>query len=169
MAIVVEDGTGLANADAALSVAEADAYHAQQGSSTWAAHTTQEKESAIIKATSYGIVVYDGWWRGQPKTTTQSLPWPRLYAFNNDGIEISSSSLPRGYKYFTAEIAGKIIEGEVVLPDETDASSLAEYSIKVGPIEESTKYNQQARFKRYTTAELWLTGLLIASNKVRRG
>lgn len=169
MAFIVEDGTGLANANAALSVADADAYHVSQGNTAWAGYSNTLKESSIVQATTYGLLLYDGLWRGIPVNTTQSLPWPRRYAFNNDGFEIPSSSLPRGYKYFTAEIAGKIGAGELVLPDETDASEISEYAIRVGPIEESIKYNSQVRFKRFTTAELWIAGLIQPSNKIRRG
>ena len=66
--MVVEDGTGLANADALISVAYADDYHAARGNA-WAG-TQTEKEQAIVKATDYMNVML---WAEGRLTDTQAL------------------------------------------------------------------------------------------------
>ena len=49
--MVVEDGTGLSNADSFVSVAYADTYFSTRGVSAWASLTN--KEALLIKATDY--------------------------------------------------------------------------------------------------------------------
>lgn len=75
MALTVEDGTGLANADSYVSVADATAYHAAMGNAAWAALDTDEKEWALRRATQYIDVRYN--YRGSPLRSTQALAWPR--------------------------------------------------------------------------------------------
>lgn len=73
--LVVEDGTGLPNADSYLSIASADVYHAAMGNTDWASVPAALKEAALRRATQYLDTRYN--WRGQPLTTTQALVWPR--------------------------------------------------------------------------------------------
>ena len=51
MSLVVEDGTGKADAESYISVADADTYHSNRGNTDWAALTTTEKEQLLRGAT----------------------------------------------------------------------------------------------------------------------
>lgn len=75
MALVVEDGTGLTNANSFVSVADADTYLADRGRTAWAALTTQQKEAALINATDFLNAAFG--WVGYRNTATQALAWPR--------------------------------------------------------------------------------------------
>lgn len=77
MALVVEDGTGLPNAEAYASVAEADAYFSARGNAVWAALDTSQKEAALRLGADYMGDVYGPRWCGERLTTTQALDWPR--------------------------------------------------------------------------------------------
>jgi hypothetical protein len=79
VALVVEDGTGLANAESYASVAEADAYHADRGNAAWAALATAVKEQALRKATEYMSQAYRIRWAGFRVKATQALDWPRAW------------------------------------------------------------------------------------------
>lgn len=79
MAFVVEDGTGLPDANSYASVAEADAYHADRGNTAWAGIEVV-KESALVRATDYIEQVYSGRWKGARLTDNQALEWPRTAA-----------------------------------------------------------------------------------------
>ena len=48
MALVVEDGTGITNANAYVSVAEADSYFQARNNASWSARNTHDKEKAIL-------------------------------------------------------------------------------------------------------------------------
>ncbi len=75
MALVVEDGTGLANAESYVSVAYADQHCVRFGHASWAALTETAKEVALRKATRY----IDGRYRflGRKLFEIQALQWPR--------------------------------------------------------------------------------------------
>lgn len=96
MSIVVEDGTGLSNAETYVSVANASTYHANFGNAAWAAATTAAQESALRMAAQYIDSHYT--FLGDPITLqpvnitttaegtqitdvpTQALAWPRTVA-----------------------------------------------------------------------------------------
>ena len=74
--MVVEDGTGLSNADSFVSVAYADTYFSTRGVTAWASLTN--KEALLIKATDYIEAVYSESWKGVTLNDTQSLSFPRI-------------------------------------------------------------------------------------------
>ena len=74
--MVVEDGTGLSNADSFVSVAYADTYFSTRNVTTWASLTN--KEALLIKATDYIEAVYSESWKGVTLNDTQSLSFPRI-------------------------------------------------------------------------------------------
>jgi len=91
MTIVVEDGTGLADAVAYASIATVAAYAAARGLAF--AGTDAEKEAAAVLATDYLDVMFT--FIGSRKTTTQALAWPRTDASDSaEGIEIPSTVVP---------------------------------------------------------------------------
>lgn len=78
MALIVEDGTGLANAESYCSVAEATAYHGNIGNAAWASLASDTvREQCLRKATMYMLQRYRPKWAGWRKTSTQALDWPR--------------------------------------------------------------------------------------------
>lgn len=89
MALEVEDGTGKANADSYVSVAEADTYHSDRGNTLWATMSTPEKEASLRRGTDYMVQVYRDLWAGSRKTVEQSLDWPRY--------EVPIKDSPTGY------------------------------------------------------------------------
>ena len=74
--MVVEDGTGLSNADSFVSVAYADTYFSTRNVTAWASLTN--KEALLIKATDYIEAVYSEAWKGTTLSDTQSLSFPRI-------------------------------------------------------------------------------------------
>ncbi len=91
MALVIENGTGLPNAEAYSSVADCSAWaskyygHALAGSEA-------DKEAAIRRAVAY----MDGLkWKGQRSTgRVQALAWPRSGVADCEGLTIGANSIP---------------------------------------------------------------------------
>lgn len=80
MSLTVEDGSGLANANGYVSVADADAYHAARGTAAWAG-TSDVKGAAIVRATAYIDAAYRARFPGyRARRRLQSLEWPRVGA-----------------------------------------------------------------------------------------
>lgn len=102
MALVVEDGTGLTNADAYISVANADAYFTKRGITAWAALTNTNKEAGILYATAYIDAAFN--WPGYLKSQTQSLDWPRSGAYDAEK-RLLDGSVPLKIKDATCELA----------------------------------------------------------------
>jgi len=101
MALTVEDGTGLANADAYISLVYFTDYATAMAIST-AGKTDEQIEAAIRQAT----MAVDGRYRfaGRKATSSQALEFPRADAVDWDGLEITG--IPARVKRATAEFAG---------------------------------------------------------------
>jgi hypothetical protein len=84
MALVVEDGTGKADAESYISVADADTYFSNRGNAAWAALSTAQKEQNLRKATDYLGQVYRQRWKGTRVSGEQALDWPRAYVSRDD-------------------------------------------------------------------------------------
>lgn len=77
MGFIVENGAGLDNSTSYVDVAYADDYASTRGNESWSDLTTEEKQSALVRATDYLDQAYAGRWKGEPMTDTQALAWPR--------------------------------------------------------------------------------------------
>jgi hypothetical protein len=77
MALVVETGAGLSNADAFGSLADFKTYHDARGNS-YATYPDADIEKAIRRATDFLCRYYT--FVGTKKTKAQALAWPRAKA-----------------------------------------------------------------------------------------
>lgn len=99
MALIIEDGTGVAGAEAYLSVADADAYHLARANAGWIGDEPA-KEAALRKATDYLGQVYRLRWLGRRVAADQALDWPRT------GIaDLGEDEVPGEVRNATAELA----------------------------------------------------------------
>jgi hypothetical protein len=107
MAFTVEDGTGVAGANAYISEAVADTHHADRGNTNWAAAASPDKQFSIVRATDYVDKRFGKSFRGFRETKAQGLEWPRLSAFDNDDYLYSSPDdrVPRHLQKAIAEYA----------------------------------------------------------------
>lgn len=96
MALTVEDGTGLADADAFVSVADCDTYCTNKGLTDWtgaASSPADEKEAAIRRATAY---LSDSFrWKGYKLNgRSQALAWPRTGVLDEEDNVVASDEVP---------------------------------------------------------------------------
>ena len=124
--MIPEDGTGLSNANAYVSVEFADEYFSARGNQTWAGLGNSDKEAAIIKATDYVEAVYFDKWQGEKLKTDQTLSFPR-----------SPFGIPAKFKSAVCELAIRANAGELM----SDVERLTTKE-KVGSIE--VEYAQNA-------------------------
>ena len=155
MALVTEDGSIVAGAEAYIDVSYADTYHANMGNAAWSALTLVQKEVAIRRATMYLTEAYRLQWAGRRYSPNQVLDWPRTLVPKKDtaGFYVSGQvyydyrSIPDEVKKASAEMALRSLSGDL-MPDLKQAVR----SKKVGPIE--TVYDpyspQQRRYKAVT-------------------
>ncbi len=168
---VVEDGTGLSNANSYLSVAEADTYHENHsGSSAWCSANQANKEKALRLATQYLDVQYCNRWKGYRANEGQALTWPRTYAYDDDGYSYDSNEIPQRLKNACAELALRVIQGDTLLDDISKPGTIKSKSVKVGPIEKTTEYmGGLSPVKKYPLIEGQLKPIIVSGRVVERG
>lgn len=81
--MIVENGTGLPNADSYVSVEFADSYFSARGVSDWVTLTTEKKEQALICGTDFIDSIYQ--WKGKKATSEQALRFPRVNLVDYEG------------------------------------------------------------------------------------
>lgn len=156
MALIVEDGTGKADANAYVSEADCTAYLAARGKLI-----AGDKEQAIIKATDFMMQKYRGRWQGIKKTQAQALDWPR-YDVVVDGYSVASDIVPNEVKIACCELAFRA-ETEDLMPDLTQG--VKREKIDVIEVEYDTNSSQSKRFNAVDSIlSPYLTG---ASNMMR--
>jgi hypothetical protein len=145
MAHVVETGSGLSNANAYLSAAEADLYWADHGApDDWTAALTAEKEEAIRAATEALDALYGQRWRGSRVQSAQALDWPRTSVEDDDGFTVESTSLPLRLKSSCAILSFEALTGggetSSLVPDITDTGALSALTETLGPLSRTQQW-----------------------------
>lgn len=119
MALVVEDGSGLPNAESFISAVDASTYHAARGNVAWAAIADDAtREIYLRQATDYMEGIYRLRWKGYRLNAVQYLSWPRQSVFltdigatnegsyyGGDGFLVPNNVVPTQVKQACAEFA----------------------------------------------------------------
>lgn len=121
MALVVEDGTGKADAESLTSVAFFMDYHAKRGNTAAATLTEETVEQLLRKANDYFSGVYAGSLRGVPLFSIQALSFPR---------DLWPGEPPVAIQQAIAELA-LIAKSTPLMP----SISRGKKRVKVGPLE----------------------------------
>lgn len=148
MTITVEDGTGLTDADAYISVADADTYFSAVGNTTWSDASTSDKEQAIVKATRYMEKRFGNKWKGLIASSTQALGWPRDYVYDERGTELNDQ-VPVKVAEACAEYAKHALTSPLIPPAiypvadgaPVPFGKVSRVMQKVGPVTEDTYYS----------------------------
>ena len=106
MAFIVDDGTGLANANSLASVAEFNAYCSDRGIDISKFATDTDKENALVLGADYLKTVYYDSWIGEKLKETQALPFPRVVS--------GDTIFPTDIKYANIELALKANDSELL-------------------------------------------------------
>jgi len=154
MALVVEDGTGKEDAEAYISVTDADAYFAARGNAVWADLTTGQKEQALRAGADYMGGQYGLRWKGSRVTADQALDWPRVGVIAN-GFEVDSDIVPEAVRRANAEFAVRASAGDLLADQGAQVKSE-----RVGPI--AVEYADGARQgTRYVAVDGMLAAYLL--------
>lgn len=146
MALVVEDGTGLTNAESYIDVAFADAYFLKRGNTEW--DLIINKESRIVLAMDYIENNYT--YQGTKLVSTQALQFPRL--INGETV------YPIALKNAVCELALKSNEDDLLA--DTDKTTIRE---KVGTLEVEYDPNQD-NIKSYNYVNKLLAPYLVSTS-----
>jgi hypothetical protein len=150
MTLVVEDGTGKADAESYDTTANIAAYLTARGYTVFSSLATESlKEQHARRATDYLDMVYGQRYKGTVFSATQAKLWPRDNVVAN-GFDLETDVLPTRLLSALAEAAERSAGG-TLLPDVTTATGeVVETTNKVGPIEESIRYREGTSVQRPT-------------------
>lgn len=139
MTLVVEDGTGLANANSYDSLVGIAATLQETGEdATWLALASDTlREQLALR--SMRMLDTEWLYRGYPLSEDQALAWPRVEAYDDDGRTLVGVPV-RVKKALALLCASGSISGAVLQPDQSAPASIALKSISVGKISISTSY-----------------------------
>lgn len=166
MAFVVEDGTGVSNANAYIDLAYANTYFDDRNNDDWTA-TNTKKQAAIIHATDYIDIRWGRLFLGVKEFTANTLEFPRLYLYDQNYNLVTG--IPEKLKQATAEYALRSLTGQLMPDPEVDAGKIKLKREKVGPIEEETEYAQVVRdVKPYPFADRLLREFIRSGGGVYR-
>lgn len=160
MTLIVENGTGLADAESFISVADANTYHSNRGNAAWASLTDTVKEQCLRRATDYLEQVYRLRWIGYRHTEAQSLSFPRDEVPRRDFTYLNQFSfypndvVPSEVKNACAELALKA-NTETLAPDLERVTKRE----KVGVLEVEYDTNSQP-YKKYRIIDNMLAPFL---------
>lgn len=166
MSIVVEDGTGLEDANSYASFAQFQAHFADRGG---AASTTQaDVEKALVKATDYMGIRFR--WRGYRLTAEQALDWPRACVYGQPSFDepggVVIEGVPIEVTKACIEYANRALAGDLAPDPTVSATGVAMVSTrrKVGPIETEDVFSggiaSSSTFKPYPAADRLLRNLV---------
>ncbi len=101
----VENGEGLPDANAFVSLTYFKTYQIDHGRST-SDYTDPQMQSAIIRGTQYLSESFR--WKGRRRNTRwqqnfQRLAWPRYGVFDHEGAWVRDDSIPRELQWATCE------------------------------------------------------------------
>jgi len=164
MALVIETGAGLANADAYVAIAYVDAYNtAYVGNADWAAIVdTAIKERYIRRATQFINREYQNSFVGERGSSDQALEWPRTSAIGSNGQVFDSDEIPDALSQGTAEAALKLTESDDFFTDVTEQTgSETRKKEKVGLLEVDVSYVNPSSKKFFESINSTLAPVLL--------
>lgn len=162
MALVVEDGTGLATAESYVSVADTTTRLGALGISIWTDLTNAEMEEALRRATNYMGQAYRQRWQGARRTTTQALDWPRVDVVVDRYTAVAYDSIPADIANACADLALKAAAGD--LNADLERAIIRD---KTGPLE--TEYSPHSpQSVRYRSIDMALAPYLTGGGAMAR-
>lgn len=140
MALIIEDGSGVANANSYVTTAEWDTWATARGIAH--SHSASKIEELILTAMDY-IEAQN--FLGRKATDAQSLQWPRTEVYI-DSYSVNSDEIPKELKNSVYEVTRTVSDGNFALSAK-DRQTTQE---KIGDI--TVTYKNNAGMKKETPA-----------------
>lgn len=162
MALIVEDGSGLPDADSYVEVSYIDTYAAAYGKTGWAALTEPDKEIKARQATQFADNMYLN--EFNPLKTDQRLAVP---ATNMKIRGNPVTGVPVQLKDAIAELA--VIAITTSLVDVQTARNAVQRTVKVGDVSKSETFANDGYRKVFHPVEMLLRPILGNTTKIGDG
>jgi hypothetical protein len=174
MAFIVEDGTGVADANSYADTASADSYFADRGNVAWAGvGDAAVKQRALVQATDYIETIFKRRFAGDKASTTQGLSWPRLNTGDHLEVAFADDEIPLSLTRACFEYAVRSLAAPLLPDPAVDASGFTVVTTKkvVGPLEKEFQVmgtsSQGRQVRAYPAADALMRDLLRPSDAGR--
>jgi hypothetical protein len=151
MALIVEDGTGLVDAESYVSIVDCGTYCTAHGLSAWTG-ADAVKEAALRNATQYIDTNYS--FKYEKTYVDQALEFPRYYWEWDDPVM-------NRVRAACCELAVKALSGSLY----TDVVAQQTIKVKVGPIEKTTTPSASGQVN-YKQVDSLLKGVILGGGSV---
>lgn len=158
MSFIVEDGTGVADANSYATVEYADSYFKDRNITSWSGSATI-KQALLIRATDYINTRFDGRFKGEQVYTeepAQVMAFPRTEFTPNMPVNLLKATCEYALRAKVADLAPDLKTG-------AGGHSIVSEKSKVGPLEKETHYDTQKQasvIKSYPAADMLIKPLL---------
>ena len=143
---IVEDGTGVANANALTTVAFVDEYFDTRGNTVWAAASIDSKQQAIVRSSDYIETAWADLFKGNIEFADQELSFPRVNLFdrNNRAVE----GMPKKLQQAVSEYSLRALSSSLYIEPTTQANGqlVQKEKKKIAPIEKEITYVEGGSF-----------------------
>lgn len=170
MALIVEDGTGMSDAESYLSVADISAVLARTGEdAAWLALASDTVREQVARKAMRALE-NERTFRGEKKTQGQALEWPRDDAEDDDGYLYANTEIPAKLKEALALLcAAAAVPGTDLQPTVTQPGRVQQKSIRVGKIAIATAYEgSQSQVTFHRKVESLLSELVEGADQMVR-
>ena len=171
MALIVEDGSIVANADTYISLANAITfltnYYGEYDAEAAAflGYKTTRQELILRQATYTMDRKYRKRWKGYKRVQTQSLDWPRVDVVDEDDYDIPEDTIPRRLQRAELEIAKRIANDVAIFEDQSRGGMVKSEKVDVLQIVYMDGAPPETFFQG---VDATLKGLLKSENKIVR-
>lgn len=138
--MMIEDGSGMTNADSYIGVEEVRDHFRLAGDFVLSDLSDQQVERLCVKATRYLDSTYGDRLQGHRTSADQSLAWPRMGVTVHGGTTLlGEATIPLGLKRAAYAAARQAHEGDL-RPTARTTAPVVQESVTVGEISESRTY-----------------------------
>ncbi|WP_422847209.1 DnaT-like ssDNA-binding protein [Acidovorax sp. M14] len=146
--LIVENGTGVPNANSYVSLDEAKEYHELRGSD-WTGSDEELTRNLIIALESL-VALYGPNFRSKPYTHVQNKTlFPRHQFYDAHGRYVKSGQIPDCVKHTQCELALMHSQDIDLFPIANTAQNISSESVTVGPISETISYSTAVSSESY--------------------
>ena len=167
--IIVEDGSGVVNANSYVTLAEADQYFTDKGELGWAGEDDFKNQNLINATTSMDALYGQRYISFLRDNVTQALLWPREQIWDRHSRRINNGDIPLKLQDAQCEIALLAQNGIDIYPSGTIDNQLTATSVTIGEISQSKTFQripqEQATYDGFREIELILWAILLPVNK----
>lgn len=162
MALIVEDGTGLPDADSYVEVAYIDTYAINYGKSGWAALSEPEKEVKARQATQFADNMYLNDFKPLNSDQRLAVPATNIYVRGN-----KVTGIPVQLADAVAELA--IIAITTNLIEVQESRNAIQRTVKVGDVSKSETFSNDGYRRVFHPVEMLLRPILGNTQKIGDG